>query len=69
MSSAKNRYSADELIPFSDHADYNQLIEYARRVNPSKIYVTHGQESFIHDLKREGFDAALLKKTPQLSLF
>ena len=69
MPNVKLRYGADEAIPFSDHADYNQLIEYVRKVNPTKVFITHGQDSFIHDLKREGFDAELLKKTPQLSLF
>lgn len=66
---AKYRYGADEALPFSDHADYNQLIEYVRKVNPQKVYITHGQDHFIHDLKREGFDAELLHPKPQLSLF
>jgi len=38
-------------------------------VNPKKVLITHGIDHFIHDLKREGFDAELLHQKPQLSLF
>lgn len=68
-SSAKYRYGADEALPLSDHADFDRLIEYVRKVNPKKIYTTHGPAEFAFHLRRVGFDAAPLKKTDQLSLF
>ena len=69
LPNAKYRYGADEALPFSDHADYNQLIEYVHKVNPKKVIITHGIDHFVHDLKRDGFDAELLHQKPQLSLF
>ncbi len=65
----KYRYGVDEALPLSDHADFDGLIEYARRVNPKKIYTTHGFKEFAMDLRRLGFDAEPLQKVKQLSLF
>jgi len=69
MPQAKFRYGADEALPFSDHADYNQLIEYVHKVNPRRVFITHGFNQFVHDLRREGFIAELLQENPQRSLF
>ena len=66
---AKKRYGADEALALSDHADFNQLIEYVHQVQPNKIFVTHGFDSFVHHLRREGFQAELLHESDQLSLF
>lgn len=66
---ARFRYKADVALPFSDHADFNQLLEYANMVQPRQIFVTHGDSNFIHHLRREGFHAEPLKETDQLSLF
>ncbi len=65
----KYRRGVDEALPFSDHADFDGLIEYAKRVNPKKIFTTHGFEEFPHYLRQLGFDAEPLKKIKQLSLF
>ena len=69
MPKAKYRYGADEALPFSDHADYYQLIEYVQKVKPRKVFITHGFDSFVFDLKRMGFDAELLRENPQRLLF
>ncbi len=66
---AKYRYHADEALAFSDHADFNQLIEFVRQVQPQKIFITHGFDSFVYYLRKEGFKADVLEATPQLSLF
>ncbi len=66
---AKYRYNADEALALSDHADFNQLIQFVQQVQPEKVFVTHGFDSFVHYLRREGFDADLLRPTAQLSLF
>ncbi|MDW7681883.1 MAG: MBL fold metallo-hydrolase RNA specificity domain-containing protein, partial [bacterium] len=63
------RYGADEALTFSDHADYRQLLEFVHQVNPQRVFITHGFEKFIFDLRREGFKADLLQKSSQLPLF
>jgi putative mRNA 3-end processing factor len=66
---AKYRYHADEALALSDHADFNQLIEFVHQVQPEKVFITHGFDSFVYYLRKEGFKAGLLEETPQLSLF
>lgn len=67
--STKYRLGVDEALPLSDHSDFNGLIEYVRRVNPKKIYTTHGFSEFPRYLRRLGFNAEPLTKVNQLSLF
>ncbi len=66
---AKYRYNADDALALSDHADFNQLIEFVYQVQPEKVFITHGYDSFVYYLRKEGFKAGLLEETPQLSLF
>jgi putative mRNA 3-end processing factor len=60
-SATGNRFGSDYCIPLSDHADFNELLEFVKQVNPQKIYTTHGFEDFPRYLKDLGFDAELLK--------
>jgi len=53
--------AVDEVLPVSDHADFNELLEYVRTVNPQKIYITHGTPDFVGYLKEAGYDASFLK--------
>ena len=55
------RYNSDEVLPLSDHADYNDLFTFVKKVNPQKIYTTHGFDEFPQHLCAAGFDAELLK--------
>lgn len=55
--STRYRYNADEVLPLSDHADFTDLMAYAKEAKPSKIYVVHGFLEFVNFLKEEGFDA------------
>jgi len=66
---AKYRYRADEALPLSDHADFEQLLDYVRRVQPRKVFITHGIESFRHHLRKAGFRAEWLEASPQMALF
>ena len=61
---AKFRFGVDEALPLSDHADFNGLIEYARRVNPQKIFTTHGPADFARHLRGHGYDAEPLGAPP-----
>ncbi|MFQ5752413.1 MAG: MBL fold metallo-hydrolase RNA specificity domain-containing protein [bacterium] len=68
-SGTRYRHGVDEALPLSDHADFDGLLEYIRRVKPKKIYTTHGFKEFPNHLKQLGFDAEPLKTVNQLSLF
>jgi Cft2 family RNA processing exonuclease len=66
---AKFRFGVDEALPLSDHADFPGLIEYVRRVNPKKIFTTHGPADFARHLRALGYDAEPLAPRPQGELF
>jgi len=59
---AKYSYDVDEIFPLSDHADFKELLEFAEKSNPQKIYVVHGFTEFVEHLKKLGFDAEELKE-------
>lgn len=61
-SGIKNLFGTDEAFPLSDHADYKELMEYARLAEPKKIYTVHGFPEFPDFLRKEGFDAEQLKE-------
>jgi len=62
-------YSADRAFPLSDHADFNQLIEYVERSSPKKIYCTHGETvRLASELRRRGCNAHALSKDSQMIL-
>jgi putative mRNA 3-end processing factor len=66
-SGARFRYGVDEAFTFSDHADFDDLIAYAKKVSPQTIYILHGFEKFAYYLRQEGFDARILTSNAQLS--
>ncbi|MDZ7302315.1 MAG: MBL fold metallo-hydrolase [candidate division KSB1 bacterium] len=66
---AKFRFGVDEALPLSDHADFPSLIEYARRVNPKKIFTTHGPADFARQLRSLGYQAEPLVPQTQGELF
>jgi Cft2 family RNA processing exonuclease len=51
------RLNVDHTFPLSDHADYDQLVEAVRRVNPRVVYTTHGPPGFDQHLRDLGYDA------------
>ena len=52
------RYQCDAAFPLSDHADYDDLLEFVRRVNPRRVYTTHGfAREFAQTLRTRGIDA------------
>lgn len=67
---AKYRFGVDEALPLSDHADFPGLLEYVRRVNPQKIFTTHGPADFARHLRALGYHAEPLAAPPaQRELF
>jgi putative mRNA 3-end processing factor len=67
--STKYRWGVDHAIPLSDHADFDQLIETVRRVEPSEIHCTHGDDEFVDHLCDLGFNAFPLAPRRQRQLF
>ena len=59
----------DHGLPLSDHADFEELIEFAGKCRARVIYVTHGSNGFARELRRRGFRAEFLTRRPQMRLF
>jgi Cft2 family RNA processing exonuclease len=66
---AKYRLGVDHALPLSDHADYDDLIETVRRVEPQEIFCTHGPAEFADHLRDLGFNAYPLHPPAQRRLF
>jgi DNA ligase-1 len=63
------RYQTDAAFPLSDHADFTELIELVKQVNPKKVYTLHGfAADFALTLREMGYDAEALSEEEQLSL-
>jgi len=62
-SSFKYRGDYDRCFTFSDHCDFDELVELVCQVDPEKVYTQHGfDEAFASYLKREkGYNARALK--------
>ncbi len=58
---AQYRMGVDKVLPLSDHADYEELIQLVETVKPQKVYCTHGFEQFVDTLNSAGYKAELLK--------
>jgi Cft2 family RNA processing exonuclease len=65
---AARRFKVDRVLPYSDHADFGELIEFARQVQPDVIFCTHGFEEFIITLRAQGFDARPLLPATRIDL-
>lgn len=62
-------YNVDAAFPLSGHSDYNELLEFVKLVNPSKIITTHGYATeFAQTLISKGYDAQALDESGQLWL-
>jgi Cft2 family RNA processing exonuclease len=58
LDNARNRAGAEELIPYSDHADYGELLEMVRRSGAHEVDVVHGYtEPFAEILRSRGTEA------------
>jgi Cft2 family RNA processing exonuclease len=68
---ARFRFRTDAAFPLSDHADYDELLEYVSRTGTRRVHTVHGfAEQFAQELRRRGLWAEPLRApSPQLSLF
>lgn len=68
-SSCKYRSGVDAAFPLSDHADFNELVEFVQAVRPRRVFTTHGfAADFAATLRDLGFDAEALVAAEQLTL-
>jgi len=64
VDNARRRSGAEELIPYSDHADFDELLSLVRHSEAKHIDVVHGfTEPFAHILRTRGFSAAAPERT------
>ena len=50
----------DSSLPYSDHADFNELVEYVNRVHPKQVYTVNGFPELAAHLRRSGYPAVHL---------
>jgi Cft2 family RNA processing exonuclease len=62
-------FGVDEVLPLSDHADFNEMIDFVQKVEPEKIFCTHGLDDFVFHLRNRGFNAQPLIRPGQMDLF
>lgn len=66
---AVHRYQCDAVFPLSDHAGYDDLLEYVRLVAPRRVLTLHGfAAEFARDLRARGIEAWSLVSPDQLEL-
>ena len=53
---------ADESFPFSDHADYPELLAYVKAVGARQVYTVYGYPDLARHLRTTGYQAAHLEK-------
>ncbi len=65
------RFGTDAAFPLSDHADYDDLLEYVRLTGAATVHTVHGfADEFAADLRRQGLWAEPLREPgAQLALF
>jgi len=67
---AKSAYRADEAFPLSNHAGYDELLEFVEIARPKEVYLIQGfSTEFARTLQKRGFNAKPLEKPSQLKLF
>ena len=54
------RRPVDASLPFSDHADYNELLSYVETVKPEQVYTVYGFPDLAAKLRTMGYPAVHL---------
>ncbi len=63
------RYQCDAAFPLSDHADYNELLQFVDAVQPKRVFTVHGHvEEFARTLRDRGIEAWALGMPNQLEI-
>jgi Cft2 family RNA processing exonuclease len=66
----QNRGNYSKIFPLSDHADFDQLLEYVRTAKPKQVFTMHGhaREFAGYVQRRLGIPAKSLEESPQKML-
>ena len=68
-SSCRYRSGVDAAFPLSDHADFDELIEFVEMLRPRRVLTLHGfAADFAATLRERGFDARAISEDEQLTL-
>jgi len=63
------RYQCDAAFPLSDHADYEELLQFVEKVKPKQVFTVHGfVEEFARTLRGRGIEAWALGLPNQLEI-
>jgi Cft2 family RNA processing exonuclease len=66
---ARSAYRADEAFPISNHAGYDELLQFVEIARPRELYLFQGfSTEFARSLQKRGFNAKPLEKPSQLKL-
>ena len=57
--------SADASLPYSDHPDFNELVEYVQAVSPNHVYTVNGFPELSGRLRELGYPAVHLNTKSQ----
>jgi Cft2 family RNA processing exonuclease len=67
--SALYRNRCDAAFPLSDHADFNELLQFVEAVQPKRVYTVHGfVQEFARTLRARGIEAWALGLPNQLEI-
>ena len=66
---APYHFDVDKVLPYSDHADYEELLTFVDRVKPNVVYCTHGFDGFVDILRDRGYKSKLLNESEQYGFF
>ncbi len=61
-------FKSDLSIALSDHADFEDLLEFIKKVNPQKVFTTHGDKDFPSYINEIGYEAELLQPSSSVDL-
>jgi Cft2 family RNA processing exonuclease len=65
----KSVFRADEAFPLSNHAGFDELLQFVEIVRPEEVYLVHGfSTEFARTLQKRGFKAKPLEAPSQLKL-
>ena len=57
----------DASLPYSDHADFNDLVDYVKQVAPRQVYTVNGFPDLAAHLRQLGYAAVHLDKNGKVS--
>ncbi len=60
------RFHSHHSIALSDHADFQELLDFIKTVDPAMVYTTHGDKDFPNYIRDIGYKAEYLEPTKEV---